>query len=731
MNLGHKAFDSTDVGHVDGLVGEFYVQQKVEGGDRFDQAVASFRRGLSITRGHPLRGRILPPEEWIENPYYAGPWAGDFLWPEKKKVFIRMARGNITECLITGSLGVGKSQILVLLAMYQAYVISRFVSVHDFLGLPITTTFVGVFISLNKEKARTTLFNPFKTAIDNTPYFQRECQRDKTLDSSVVFRDFNLVYRPDVTAEAAIHGEAVLGIFLSEANFLDVIQDSARKRTGEALDVGEDVVVQGYRRMDTRFLRDGKLQFCKVVLDSSRQCPDDLVERRERVYLENLKNPKMAGLGASNYPTELSSLSQWDAKRGVKDNNGKLIYSGEEFPVEVGVGNRASRILELDEVEHAIGRVVWCAVEHRSAFELDVDGSLRDLAGVAVEGLRPLIPQTELISRCIRTIEGGYAPHQCKHPFTALMTTLRDAVEFLDTVLINPHTKQPWVRPDRMRAAHADPAVTGDAFGLGVGHIEDIVTVNRLTGGKLDMPCQACDPMGLPGLVAGTLPCSRCRRPATDGGPPVSTGYMKTMGRLVTCQSCQARKVVVCPACRGTARHGTPLDRPRVYMDLLLRIVPPKNGRIMFDDVEALLNRLRAGGFIIGVVTADGTQSEQFLQRQLACPGVLVAEALSVDKTKDPYYALRDAVTDTASDGKPRFSFYDYQPFFDELRRVEDKRDKVDHAPKLSKDICDTAAGVVASCEKQAVLRESLVAGSLQIRPFKKAKPDESADGET
>ena len=468
--------------------------------------------------------------------------------------------------------------------------------------------------------------------------------------------------------------------------------DSTKKRGGEILDVAQDLAESLFARWESRFLRGGLFPLCRLFLDSSRQYPDDYVERVERQILA----------GKFPYPAKVFSLSQWEAKRGVRDASGKLAYSGEMFPVEVASGTRVSRILERDEVDHAIGRVVWCAVEHRPAFETDTDKALRDLAGVAVEGLHPLIPQKELLIECIRTEEAGFAAHQVRHPFSAATTTLSDSVDFISELLIDPVNRRPWVNPYKLRVAHCDPGVTGDAFGICVGHVSDVVTVNRLTDGRLDLACPVC-------LESrGHVRCARC----------LGEGFRTIFGRRVRCQSCAGVGRTRCPSCRGSGLHGTPLQRPRIYTDLALRITPPKAGRIQFDNVEALLDRLRAGGFMIAVVTADGHQSEQFLQRQLNKPGVVLAEHLSVDKTKDPYYFLRDAVMDRASDGLNRLNFYNYAPLFDELRQVEDRRDKIEHPKQFSKDVADGLAGVVYSCEVHEFLRESVAPGTLDVRGF-------------
>ena len=680
-----------DAGHVLGLVGTFYVKGGGEVSDGYDAVVDWIDQSTSAVAGVSLDRHILSPDEWIEDPYYSGPWARDFFWPEKKRVFIEAAQGDVTEVIATGALGVGKTALLLALVAYGVYRASCFTSAQAFLGFPATSKLAWVLIHQNETKAKDKLLDPMLQFFDTTPYFQRECQRDKTLSSRAFFPKKNLTVRTGITGENAIHGDDVVGVCITECNFLPVIVDSAKKRGGEILDVATDIIENAYRRWESRFMRGGKLQLCQMVLDSSRQYPDDALELREKRALR----------GDAKYPTRVFSFSQWGAKRGVLDNDGVPLYSGEMFPVEVASGNRASRILELDEVEHAIGQVVWCAVEHRKSFEENLDASLRDLAGVAVEGLRPLFPQREAISACIRREEDGVPANQCRHPFTSTTTTLRDAVEFLPDLLIDPATHLPWVDPYKQRVVHCDPSVTGDAFGLAMGHISEVVTVNRLTDGRLDLCCLACTPLGRPGEIG----CPRCK----------GAGLMTWAGRKVKCQVCFGKKSVRCPACKGTGKHGTPMDRPRISMDLVLRILPPKSGRIQFDDVAALLDRLRAIGFQIAMVSADGHQSEYFIQRQAQIAGVWVAERVSVDIKKDAYYSFRDAVMDTASDGKRRFSMYDYPPLFDEMCHLEDRRDKVDHPRSGEKDCGDAVAGVVFNCERFDFLRESCVPGAMKV----------------
>ena len=103
---------TTDPGHVLGLVGSFFVRETSDSSDAYDAVVdwlvqATAPKEIGVRLDRP----ILPPEVWIENPYYAGPFAGDFLWPKKKLAFIKAAQGDINEVLLTGCIGWGLSLI--------------------------------------------------------------------------------------------------------------------------------------------------------------------------------------------------------------------------------------------------------------------------------------------------------------------------------------------------------------------------------------------------------------------------------------------------------------------------------------------------------------------------------------------------------------------------------------------------------------------------------------------
>lgn len=678
----------TTVGYTKGLVGKFAVEART--GDGFTDAVANFAAKLADPTATLLSRPILSPEEWIRNPYYSGTLARE-MWAQKIDDFIHTAQGDITEVILTGSIGQGKTQLLKMLAAYTLYQLSCFKNPQQALGVGSSETLLFVLVSLNVMKARAKLLLPLRALIETTPYFEEHFTFDRKKDIDLVFPNHIKVVA-GVTGEAAVHSEDVIFLGASEINFLPVVTNSKKKRGIEELDVAQDLVEATVRRMKTRFAQgDGRLPLAKIVLDSSREYPDSYLERRIRSIAD----------GEVAHRAVVVSHSIWEAKRGVKDASGKLIYGDVTFPVEVGSDMRSSRILDESEVPFAQGEVVHVPVELRTEFERDIDAALRDLGGRAVLSLRQLFTNRAALLECIRT-NPPHPAEACRHPWEASSTTLRDGVRFHEDLLVDPASGKPRMFPNTPRTIHVDVGLTTDALGISMACIAEMVRTKRGSQGTEGVECIVC---------SGTkqVRCARC-----DGA-----GHMVHYGSKTRCATCQGAKAAPCKACGGSGTYGSTVLRPRIHVDFMLKVTPPPTGEIQFDDVEALISRLRALGFVIPVVTADGTYSAQFLQRQVSQYGTPFAQKVSVDTSKDPYYALRDAIYDVAEDGERRLSFYSYEPVIQELFSLEDRQKKVDHPPKKSKDVADTLAGVVHNCENFPVLLHSVKAAGLHVKTWR------------
>lgn len=131
---------------------------------------------------------------------------------------------------------------------------------------------------------------------------------------------------------------------------------------------------------------------------------------------------------------------------------------------------------------------------------------------------------------------------------------------------------------------------------------------------------------------------------------------------------------------------------PTILMDFMLEISPPYQSEIDISRIRGFIQSLRDMGMPIARISYDGWQSSE--SRQIMIKLGFDCVTLSVDRTPDPYLALRQALIET------RIRYYAYQKFFDEASALERDMEtgKVDHPPGKSKDVSDCAAAVCFHC---------------------------------
>lgn len=151
--------------------------------------------------------------------------------------------------------------------------------------------------------------------------------------------------------------------------------------------------------------------------------------------------------------------------------------------------------------------------------------------------------------------------------------------------------------------------------------------------------------------------------------------------------------------------------QPRFFVDLILQVVPPVGDEIVLGDLRRLVYSLSDHGYMITLVTMDTWQSVDSLQ-QLKQKGY-AAEHLSVDTKMDPYEHLKSAFYED------RVDLYNYPRLFKELRELEkdEKKKKVDHPPRGSKDIADALAGCLYTLAKHQATQPLPILSGLSYSP--------------
>jgi hypothetical protein len=363
------------------------------------------------------------------------------------------------------------------------------------------------------------------------------------------------------------------------------------------------------RRMKSRFEKFGRLPGMLFIV-SSKSTQDDFTARRVR---ESRRDPTIF----------VRDYALWDVKP-------EEYYSVKKFQVLGGNEQTPSRILAEGEAASLRDTlpegcvIVDVPEDWKADFERDLEGALRDIAGVATIAISPFIQRRDKI------LEGVDRDRQ--HPFSVQVYDASRGGMFLwDRMVRLTKTRQygqrvekmlPILNPNAPRHVHIDPALRNDALGFCMSHIHGWKDVVRR------------DPNDL------------------------------------------KRQFV---------------ERAPIYIvDFMLRVVPPTGDEIILGDVRRMVYDLSAHGYLITTVSMDSFQSADSLQ-QLSAKGYS-AELVSVDTTPEPYDNFKLALYEN------RLFFYDYPPFVEEVRTLEQhidrrKKRKIDHPPRGSKDIADAVAG--------------------------------------
>lgn len=126
------------------------------------------------------------------------------------------------------------------------------------------------------------------------------------------------------------------------------------------------------------------------------------------------------------------------------------------------------------------------------------------------------------------------------------------------------------------------------------------------------------------------------------------------------------------------------------YVDFAVGIEAKKGEEINIFKVMDFLFLLIKMGYPIKVVTTDMFQGD--ITRQFLKMSNVETEYLSVDRTKDPYYALRELVNTNKIIGVRN------QILIKELLELRDLEKKIDHISSSSKDLSDSVCGSVYRC---------------------------------
>ncbi len=404
-------------------------------------------------------------ERFIEDDEYLGeilkaPNGSSLVYDYWHRALKMIANSNAVEVILTGPIGSGKSTIV---DIYMAYILHCMLCLRDpfeYYQLVRAQPITLLFFSLSKDLSSVGLFKGFMELLLHSPWFRKRGVLGGGVKNQILrFPHKNIDYSlgaPKVPGQGIVGRNVIAGGLdeISEVTSAKEIEAGASQDFAgtKALQIYEKVA----RRMESRFLQGGR-QPGKLFLVSSKQDEAAFIER----YVEKVKgSPHVL----------IFDDPIWEIKP-------KKMFSGVTFPVAIGDKYRESRIMveddNEDELESQGYDVIYVPIEFKRSFELDVNGALRDIAGISSSTTRrsKLIPRAEYLKRCIHP--------ELHHPFTDQVvylsnerddkTGIEDYFKMDDAFTTSPY-----------RYIHVDLGLNGDAAGISMCHLNRMRDVERV-----------------------------------------------------------------------------------------------------------------------------------------------------------------------------------------------------------------------------------------------------------
>lgn len=408
----------------------------------------------------------VSPERFLLDDYYLGA-VGNNMWPQLQKDFVELFEGGYTEAILSGSLGWGKSFFATCGICYVLYQMTCLTNPQEVYGLAPGTSLAVALLSATREAAKRVPLAEVASKLQLSPYFAERCPfKVAATMYEIRFPSKRMMVIAGSTASAAI-GTNVFAGFLDEMAFMG--SDKKLDQNGRlvAVDKSEILTKAIVRRMKSRFQKVGRLPGL-MFLVSSKERPVAFIEKK----IEEARE--------SNDPlTFIREYATWDVKPSVD-------FSGKTFRVAVGNDRYRSKLdpNEVDEewyLEQGL-RVIDVPDDYRQDFERDLEGSLRDIAGLATETVSPFIHRIEKIQEAV--VES--LPSPCVEE----EWVQGDPLEFIWERVAQPYERRlpggytetawrPLRHPESVRHVHIDPSLTGDSAGIFIGHIAGWTEVVR------------------------------------------------------------------------------------------------------------------------------------------------------------------------------------------------------------------------------------------------------------
>lgn len=416
-----------------------------------------------------------PPsiDEFIEDNY----WLGSILrydsefgsgiypaWKEKLRRDFGLG-SRVHNLVITGSLGTGKTWIMVIILLYKITLVRLLKQPAQFFGLSKNSPIVFSFLSVTKAQVKDTAFGYALAFMANSPFFREICG----VNPAKKYAGMIVELGNGVTVAAGSKGQHVLGrntigVGLDEGNFrLEANPDS------KAYDLYNEVRV----RIRNRFLkRPGFLPAITIIVSSA----TDESSFTEKVVkeIENSKEPN-------------KQIVYRDAVYNI--NTSMITPSTRWFRVAYGLKNveptvlngfysQDGKLLTEEDVEDPPrgSMVEYVPEDYLEDYLRNTRVALQSMSGISVGGSNRLFSSMVDVERCIELAVDEGVDNPALKGVTIIPLSSEDDYNIWDYLDHNKivtrvnSVNQPGRHPRSLRFAHVDLATVSKA-GLAIAHL--------------------------------------------------------------------------------------------------------------------------------------------------------------------------------------------------------------------------------------------------------------------
>lgn len=265
--------------------------------------------------------------------------------------------------------------------------------------------------------------------------------------------------------ELHLLGKDVFSLYLDEVNFME--SKTTQPNRGVDLKEEEGQAYEIYNaarsRIMSRFMRPGGSVPGMTILISSKTNQLSFLDKHIQKVKEDIDKKKVY----------VADFARWEVQPASR-------FILKKFKVQVGDAVRASKILKDGEESPVGATIVEVPGEFKDEFEMSIERALREVAGVATQGLSPLFREMKTITDCIDTTR--------KHPFTKQVVSIStmSEIEIIDYLIndrlfdVKGGSLSVRLNPSIPRAIHLDLALNGDRAGFAMGHISGLRKVKKM-----------------------------------------------------------------------------------------------------------------------------------------------------------------------------------------------------------------------------------------------------------